>query len=609
MGPQFQHLETNEYEANLYPNGPSSGGPGSRVGVCLSGGGSRALTCALGQLSALDTIVDPRSGKSILQEIPYLSSVSGGSWASVLYTFLPLTINGQSVSDSDFLIQPVAPNTLIKGDPTNPVAGNVSYMGKFCLGNVPQQFNINNIAALLYTLYLWGFLGNSQKWSWFWIAGVGEIVLKPFELYAAFYNPNNNYIEPSQFFSLSADYVASTITPNNPSLTSSQFYLCRPNRPSLVVNTNILQDYTRPDTAQIPVQAAPISSGAPGQSPDGAIVGGGEVESFAFTSTLTGPGTVKGTAAVSTTRRYALCDIAGCSSAFFAEYLLQYLNQEIDNLIDELESYLVNTLHFSPFVAKIIGQAVEFSAQDFLDADASHVIPQYNYWSLGEVGQNNPANVTYGFSDGGDFDNTGILGMLAQTDVNAIIVFVNSEIPLTTNPTSGQVIVDSSLALLFGYSDTLVNGQYVSFGGMNPNTPMSYVQVFSDANGAFATLRQGLYNASCGGSAPGTATASFLQTLTTVANPVANIEAGRQVRVLWVYNNRVNNWQNAIVDQGIKTDLQLGQQAEPTGPLANFPNYFTGEQLYLEPEAVNMLAQLSAWNVQQLQAEILSLFQ
>lgn len=49
---------------------------------------------------------------------------------------------------------------------------------------------------------------------------------------------------------------------------------------------------------------------------------------------------------------------------------------------------------------------------------------------------------------------------------------------------------------------------------------------------------------------------------------------------------------------GIQQDL--AQLTTVGSPLWNFPNYFTGEQVYLGVEAVNMLAQLSAWNVQQL---------
>ena len=129
-----------------------------------------------------------------------------------------------------------------------------------------------------------------------------------------------------------------------------------------------------------------------------------------------------------------------------------------------------------------------------------------------------------------------------------------------------------------------------------------------------------MYNASCGGANQGanlgTYTAAFTQTLVTVENRVANIAAGREVTVVWVYNNRVNDWQQQITDTSLKADLIVGQSNENsngtpidpkgsgTGPLANFPNYYTVEQIYLPPEGVNMLAQLSAWNVQQIQMQI-----
>jgi len=614
MAQHFQHISTRAqvttFTANLYPESPQSGANTPQLGLCLSGGGSRALSCALGQLSALNAMVNPKTGQTVLQQTPYLSAVSGGSWASVLYTFLPQTINNQPVTDADFLIQPVAPGQLTKGLPSNNSAGNVSYMNPYCMGTVPQQFNPQVIGAFLYTLYEWGFFGNSSRWPWFWIAGVGELILKPFGLYNAFYNPNNNFPEPANFFSLSTAEVANNITPNNPTLTANQFYLTRPGRPSLIVNTNILQNYLSVLSPQVPVQAMPIFTAVPGQSPDGKIIGGGGVESFAFTSKLNSGGVPNKTASVSIARRYSLCDIAGCSSAFFAEYLLQYINAEINTLVAAVKQYLINTLGLSPTLAGIIATALEFVVDAFLDAGSAQLIPQYNYWQLSEVGQSNPPNVTYGFSDGGDFDNSGILGVLAQTNVNRILSFTNTEIPISTDPTTGEILLDSGLALLFGYQDTLVNGKWTSFGGMSPSQPMSYVQVFSDSGGAFAALRQGLYDASCGGTSTlGTAPAAFLQTLTTVDNPVAGIAGNRQVTVLWVYNNRVNQWQNAIVDQNLKNDLTAGQAAQPTGPLMNFPNYFTGLQVYLDVEAVNMLAQLSAWNVNQLQSQILGLLQ
>lgn len=162
---------------------------------------------------------------------------------------------------------------------------------------------------------------------------------------------------------------------------------------------------------------------------------------------------------------------------------------------------------------------------------------------------------------------------------------MNTETPLSGTATN--LTLDSSIGLLFGK------------GGAGSGDLVG-VQVFDNSNGAFAALQAGLYNASCGGgTAVGKATAAFLQKgLVTIENTVANIAGGRVVDVLWVYNNPVSDWQNAITDQGLITDLQDVSTAGT--PLWNFPNYWTGAQVYLGVEAVNMLAQLSAWNVQQL---------
>ncbi len=606
-------------QAPLYPvTEPARGADEPRLAVCLSGGGSRALSCALGQLSALRSLPDPaKPGASLMDRVAYLSSVSGGSWASVVYTFLPETIDGQPVGDDDLLITPLEPQALIKRGPGDAEAANVAYLNPHSLGTAPQRFDLKTIARFLHTLKRWDFFRDHAKWSWFWIAAVGELILKPFGLYQARYDPARDYPEPERFFSLSPDHVAATITPSNPGLTPDAFYTARAGRPPLIVNTNLLQHADMASPPQTPVQATPVETGILGRTPDGTLAGGGSVESFAFTSTLAGPGP-DGSAAVGLKRRYSLCDVAGCSSAFFAEFLLKYLNQEIDKIAAELE----RALEF-PGADKLVAK-LERELVGFLDADASRLIPRYNYWPLGAVAGGD-GNKSHGFSDGGDFENTGILGLLARTDANRIVAFVNSEYPLRKDPGSGEALVSGQLALLFGYrADPDKNGRYVSYGGMSPGEPMSYAQVFDDDaerdRGCFAQLRDGLYRASCGGpdrdSALGTDTAAFTQRLRTVDNPVAHIRGGREVRVLWVYNNRVNRWQDAIVDASIRSDLARGQAdqnrdgtpadegAHGSGPVANFPWYATAEQIHLDPEGVNILAQLSAWNVAKLKAEI-----
>ena len=68
------------YEANLYPATKSQGSTSPVTAVCLSGGGSRALTCALGQLSALNSLPAPNNpGATLLSQFQYISSVSGGT--------------------------------------------------------------------------------------------------------------------------------------------------------------------------------------------------------------------------------------------------------------------------------------------------------------------------------------------------------------------------------------------------------------------------------------------------------------------------------------------------------------------------------------------------
>ena len=581
-----------QFIAKLYPAPAPNASAQPVLGICLSGGGSRALTCALGQLSALNAMTMP-NGQPILGPGQYISSVSGGSWAAVLYTFLPTTINGVNVTDADFLIQPVPPQSLTKGSPTNNTPGNVSYIGPYCLGTTPQQFSTANIGVFLKTLLDAEFFLSPSQYSWFWIAGIGEIVLKPFQLYSASYDSSGPFVQPTMMFSLSNNEVTQNITAYNPNLAPSDFYLARAGRPALIVNTNLLENLLLPSSPQIPVQATPVATFVPGQSPDGTIKGGGGVESFGFTSMLNGAGANSGTASIATSRNYSLCDIAGCSSAFFAELLLTYIDGAIKEIVADLVSYLINDLHWSQIAADAVGFALTIALESFA-ADASDVIPMYNYWPAGQVAS--PSNTVLGFSDGGDFDNTGVLGMLAQTNANKIIAFVNTEIPLSGTLTN--LTLDSSVGLLFGY------------GGAGDGD-MSYVQVFNDSNplypgGAFAALQAGLYNASCaGGATLGKGTAAYLQKgLVTIQNTVANIAAGRVVDVLWVYNNPVSEWSSAITDAGIQQDL--AQSSSSQSPLWNFPNYFTGEQVYLDVEAVNMLAQLSAWNVQQLSGTIAS---
>ena len=72
-------LTVNQFFANPAPT------PGN-VGVCLSGGGSRALTAGMGQLRALSYLTV--NGEPMLSQVKALSTVSGGSWLGVPFEYL-----------------------------------------------------------------------------------------------------------------------------------------------------------------------------------------------------------------------------------------------------------------------------------------------------------------------------------------------------------------------------------------------------------------------------------------------------------------------------------------------------------------------------------------
>ena len=80
--------------SNIIPNRKTPG----NVAVCFSGGGSRAMIASVGQMRALKEIVDPKSRENILSQTKLLSSVSGGSWTSLVFSYLK-----KDVVDDEFL--------------------------------------------------------------------------------------------------------------------------------------------------------------------------------------------------------------------------------------------------------------------------------------------------------------------------------------------------------------------------------------------------------------------------------------------------------------------------------------------------------------------------
>ena len=70
----------------------------ANTGICLSGGGTRAMAAGIGQLRGLAAL-------GLLGDIRYISAVSGGTWVSAPFLFAPQ-------DEATLLGPPEAPETL-----------------------------------------------------------------------------------------------------------------------------------------------------------------------------------------------------------------------------------------------------------------------------------------------------------------------------------------------------------------------------------------------------------------------------------------------------------------------------------------------------------------
>jgi len=624
----------NEYQANIYPGNVTNptithaDGNRKNIAVCFSGGGSRALTCAWGQLIGLNTLKDG-SGKPFLDEVRYISSVSGGSWAAVLYTFRP-----EKFTDAEFLGNSYNPSQLYY-DQDKPGSLNVSKMGSSALGKIPQNFSnlfeidpLKNIIADFITITaLKGIhLKTSIKWLWAYI--IGKNVLADFDLYSyknSFFRPHEtpwNYSD-AKFFSLSKDYATSNIFSKTKAPPKKAFLYARtdsdgqPACPMLIVNTNITAKDCPGNNmfapVQIPTQVSAVAAGIYGANPCTVDnIGGGSVESFAFTSSLSSLSDA-GQITAGFPGTYTLTDIAACSSAFYAETLIELMRKAMAKMMEHNNVQLHS--HFLNFVKNEVGlilseiQPVLSDIHSKLSAlneelkflSKEDLVPQYNYWPVSQVSQGTAANQNTKFTDGGNLENTGVAGLLAQVQgtVSNIIAFVNGEDVLEQK--QGQVIAATQMARLFGVAYDAGQGLFKNYlpNGVNPFTgqtdPVGFLQVFDNSHAEFDNLRQGLYKANGAGTKADAA--FFLQTLKVVENTLLGITQTYSVNVLWVQNAQVNNWQNQITDATLKQKIQTGQKKGFLDEFADFPYYSTFLKIHQTAAETNTLAQMWAWCV------------
>ncbi len=194
--------------------------------------------------------------------------------------------------------------------------------------------------------------------------------------------------------------------------------------------------------------------------------------------------------------------------------------------------------------------------------------PEFRYWS---PAQRRRSAREYEFGDGGILENLGMMPLLLR-GCERIIAFVN-----TKHPLRGPRDINDSIPALFGRDDEyLLN------------------RVFPRDD--YKAVVKGLLDARRAGGPT-----VFGSSHTTVDNRHFGVEGGKQVEVLWVYNERAKNWEDRLPPA---TQALLDQ-----GSLTNFPHYDTFFQnppkvIDLSRKQVAMLASLASWGVMQSEVKL-----
>jgi hypothetical protein len=508
--PEFDPAQTDQSERYRPDSHPFA--------AAFSGGGPRAFSAALGQMRGLYNI-------GFLDALGSISCVSGGSWFGTMFNYAPA-----SITDSQ-LLGPVT-------DPEEINLSNISTIDPNCIAS--SLLNLTNINislwfSIFFAQYKAGYLPLNRIYSRI----LNAIMLTPFNLESTY-----------NFFSLDEAAIQNIVN-NNPSLTASNFYAARADRPYFIAGATQIFP-TGENLVMRQFEYTPLYVGTPqlfqGQGQGGEDIGGGYLQSFAFDSGT--PTVVSGQSNLVTVptpdEYFLLSDVMGSSGAAPGSIL------------------------------DCIG--------------VMSLFPEFSYWPVVDIG--NEAAVTYSIVDGGDFENTGVVALLRR-QYPAIIAFVNTDIPINSTSNYAYQGIDGQISRLFGLIPPC-----------NPNNidPCSVavcsqqsIQVFPTAQ--FQALADGLKDRKKQQQPP-----FFVDFYTVVEDNPFDIP-GYTVMVLWFYNDINQQWVNKLSP----TIQELLLSTDQTNYLANFPNYNTvfqnkssggiPELLLLTAQQINLLADMWCFTI------------
>ncbi|NNE25977.1 MAG: hypothetical protein HKN09_03975 [Saprospiraceae bacterium] len=498
-----------------------------KTGICLSGGGTRAMVCGVGQLKGLYDL-------GIIDSVGYLSCVSGGSWASVPFTYY----RSGAKNDEELLGTTMAPSDLT-----------LTNLNKLEPGFLATAAHASFLDTAIHEI-------KNTNWDRLWLDAVGKCYMQPFGIYS----------NDKLYYYSYDDATVKDIIARNPNLKKDDFITVHSapgdaHRPYLIVNSSITGPYfdapfNNPEPLAVfnytPLYVGSAQALAADYTSEKTNtvhshnIGGGFIEPFAFgglsPAELPAPcgGPNKGLCVQLDigTDTFSIADASGTSS--------------------------------SAFVADLTSFGID-------GVSLKSLAPRVNYWPVSA--DSLTPSLDFMFGDGGNLENFGLISLL-QRDVDRIVVFVNTSTAINTKfnfnkePTAKDI--DADILPLFGYG-------YSKTSDMNNN------QVFSQTD--FDTLMHQFIDCKNNGT-----TVMAKTKYVTTENDWWGIPAKDSVDILWVYNEEVKEWRDSL-EWEIKVELDLGI----LGDFPYFPHYaLVGEDgalVRLSPREINLLYQLSAWNV------------
>ena len=275
------------------------------VGVAFSGGGARAASAAMGQARALHEY-------GLLSQVRAISAVSGGSWFSVPFTFLP-----SHYDDEEFLGAFVADPAALRWEEGDAATALLT-MSERNFAVPLTKFSISTLGMVWSALTEWVEQVGVHRLC---TRKIGTDLLAYFDL-ASF----NHDTELNDDFFAASDDIARSILQANPQL-PQRYYTIREGgaviRPYLIVNGAMRVQGSSGRDVLAPIQFTPWWAGILGAdigSLAGAELGeGGAISPFAFGGRAVARDGERVSFAIQAP--LTLCDIAGISSVAFADIL------------------------------------------------------------------------------------------------------------------------------------------------------------------------------------------------------------------------------------------------------------------------------------------------